>query len=177
MYYFMSDPQLGDDKIIEYCKRPFPNVDIMNKTIIDNINNRVKEDDTLFMNGDFCMKKSSKYPYAVDFDFYRKQINCKNIIFIEGNHDHNNGTKTIIESLVISFGGKTIFMTHNPKYAEENYRFNFCGHLHDKYKFQKLGKKSIIVNLSVEQWNYQPVDINEILGAYSAWLKSGKTNA
>ena len=42
MNYFMSDPQLGDDKIIEYCKRPFPNVEVMNKTIIDNINSRVK---------------------------------------------------------------------------------------------------------------------------------------
>jgi calcineurin-like phosphoesterase family protein len=175
----MSDPHFGHENIIKYCNRPFSNVKEMDETIINNINNRVAETDTLFVIGDFCMKRSSEASNAPQnaFDYYRNQIKCKNIIFLRGNHDKNNGTKTIIQSLIIEHGGIRIFFIHDPKYSEENYRFNFCGHVHDKYKFRKLGKKSIIVNLSVEQWNYQPVDINEVLGAYSTWLKSGKTNA
>jgi calcineurin-like phosphoesterase family protein len=121
--------------------------------------------------------KSSKYPYAKGYSYYRPLINCKNIIFIQGNHDSNNGTKTINESIVINHGGHRIYMTHNPKFAKDDFRFNFCGHLHgQKGTFQRLGKKSIIVDLSVENWEYQPVDINDINQAFSAWQKSGKSN-
>lgn len=176
MYFFWSDTHFGHYKIIEYCKRPFTTLEEMDTTLINNFNERVSEEDTVFFLGDFCMKKSSEAPEGKGFDYYRNQIKCKNIIFIQGNHDHNNGTKTIIQSLVIEHGGHKIFLTHNPKYAEESYRFNYCGHTHgNEGIFKKLGKKSIIVDLSVENWNYKPVNINEINQAFSEWLKHGKT--
>jgi calcineurin-like phosphoesterase family protein len=176
MYYFLSDTHFGDDKIIQLYNRPFKSVDDMNQSLIKNINARIDENDILYFLGDFCMKKSSKYPFGNEFSYYRNQIKCKNIIFVEGKtHDHNNGTKTNIESIVIEHGGCRIYMTHNPKFAKEEFKFNFTGHLHgQKGTFQKLGKKSIIVDLSVENWNYYPVDINEIIQAYSLWLKQGK---
>lgn len=149
----------------------------MDNTLIKNINERVDESDTLFFLGDFCMKKSSEASDSPQnaFDYYRNQIQCKNIIFIKGNHDNNNGTKTIIENMIIHFGGQKIFLTHDPKHVNASFKFNFTGHLHGKKgKFSKVGKNSIIVDLSVENWNYYPVSINEILQAYSNWLRSGK---
>lgn len=176
--YFASDFHLGHFNIIKYCERPFVTLEEMDSTIIRKINERVEETDWLIYLGDFCMKASSEASEAPKkaFDYYRSQINCKNIIFLRGNHDNNNSTKTPIESLVINHGGKRIYITHDPKYAKEDFEFNFCGHTHNKWHFKKLGKKSTVVNLSVENWDYYPVTISEIFQAYSKWLKSGRKN-
>ena len=175
--FFTSDFHLGHWNIVKYCNRPFKTLEEMDSTIIGKINERVDADDLLIYLGDFCMKSSSEASEAPKkaFEYYRNQINCKNIIFIKGNHDKNNSTKTPIESLVINHGGKRIYLTHDPKYAKDDFEFNFCGHSHGKNgTFIKLRKKSIIVDLSVENWNYYPVTISEIFQAYSNWLKLGK---
>jgi calcineurin-like phosphoesterase family protein len=176
MFYFISDTHFGHWRICQYCKRPFTSLEEMDNSLIRNINERVDENDVLFHFGDFCMTKSSEASEAPKkaFDYYRNQIKCKNIIFCKGNHDSNNTNKTIIESMVLDYGGSKIYCTHNPRFAKEEFKYNYCGHIHDKWQFKKLGKKSTIVNLSVEQWNYYPVTINEILQAHSIWLKSGK---
>lgn len=177
MIWFISDTHFGHWKICQYCKRPFTSLKEMDDTIIKNINERIQENDLLFHLGDFCMTKSSEASEAPKraFDYYREQIKCKNIIFVRGNHDKNNTNKTPIESLVIQHGGYRIFLTHDPKFAKESFRFNFCGHTHGKFgKFKKLGKRSYIVDLSVEVWNYMPVNINEINQAYSNWVQNKK---
>jgi calcineurin-like phosphoesterase family protein len=173
--WFCSDFHLGHWNIVKYCNRPFKSLEEMDSIIIKNFNDRVDENDVVFFLGDFCMKKSSEASEAPQnaFDYYRNQLKCKNIIFIKGNHDKNNSTKTIIESIVIEHGGSRIYMTHNPKFAKEDFKFNFCGHVHEKWQFQKIGHKSIICNLSVENWDYRPVTINEINQAYSEWCKRG----
>jgi calcineurin-like phosphoesterase family protein len=148
----------------------------MDKTIIQRWNERVDDGDIVFHLGDFCMLKSSEAPESRKdaFAYYRNQLKG-NIIFIRGNHDGNNKNKSIIESIVIEHGGHRIYMTHNPKFAKPEFRFNFCGHVHDKWQFQRIGNgKSIVINLSLEHWDYRPVDINDIMSAYSDWLKSGK---
>lgn len=176
MIFFCSDTHLGHFNIIDYCKRPFKTVQEMDSTIIRNWNERVKKEDTVFFLGDFCLKKSTEAPEGNTFDHYRSQLNG-NIIFIAGNHDKNNNTPAIIDEMVIRHGGQRIYLTHNPKYIKEDYKLNFCGHVHEKWQFKKIGRKSFAVNLSVEQWNYRPVSINEIFQAYSRWLKEEKKNA
>lgn len=173
--WFWSDPHMGHHRIITYCHRPFINLESMDKVLIDNCNARVKEDDLLIVLGDFCLTYSPKEaPDAPRhaFKHYRDQIKCKNIIFIEGNHDPKNNVKTPIQSMIIKHGGNKIFLTHNPKYAQDKFVFNFCGHLHGKHgKFMKLSYKSTIVDLSVENWNYSPVSYNEIWQSYTQWRK------
>jgi calcineurin-like phosphoesterase family protein len=179
MYYFSSDWHLFHDNIIRYCHRPFETVVGMNNIIFDNTNEVVDANDTLFFIGDFFMSKSNEAPNSLSkkegFDYCRNKINCKNMIFIKGNHDgKRNGTDTIILNTTIELGGKKIFMCHDPQYAKEDYYFNFCGHVHEKYKFKKLGDKSTIVNLSVEVWDYKPVDYTRIFQDYSHWIRGGR---
>jgi len=175
--WFCSDFHFGHENIIKYCKRPFKSLEEMDNLIIANFNKRVKEDDLVIFLGDFCFRyapSESKTAPRKAFKYYRDKLNCKNIIPICGNHDVRNGVKSPIQSMVIKHGGKRIHITHNPKFAKEEFAFNFCGHTHNKFgQFNKLGKKSVIVDLSVEGWDYQPVTINEIFGAHSKWLKSG----
>lgn len=174
--YFCSDTHFSHTNIIKYCKRPFSNVKEMDHTLVTNWNKKVKKDDLVFFLGDFAMKHSSEAPEGMGFEYFRNKVNG-NIIFLMGNHDHNNGNRTSIESIVIKHGGKRIYLTHNPKFAKKEFIWNFCGHTHGKYgTFQKLSNKSYIIDLSVECWNYSPVDINEIDKNFSYWLKNEKNN-
>lgn len=65
-------------------------VERMNDEFIDNINNMVGQDDTLYHLGDFCF--APKHHYYNAAKRYRDSINCNNITFIYGNHDHRSLT-------------------------------------------------------------------------------------
>ena len=62
--------------------RDFDSIESMNDTILDSINKYVKENDVLFILGDFHLGPNS------ELESLRNKINCKNIHFIFGNHDH-----------------------------------------------------------------------------------------
>ena len=177
--YHFSDPHFGHENLLDYVESPFKTIKEKDTTIINNFNSKVDVEDLCICYGDFCFGKSSEAPNSQRkaFEYYRNQLNCKNIIFIRGSHDKNNGVKTPIRSLIITLGGKWIYCVHNPKEAKSEYFFNFCGHWHGKYgKFIRLSEKSIIVDLSVENWNYSPVEYTEIWREYSKWIKNEKTN-
>jgi calcineurin-like phosphoesterase family protein len=175
-YFFISDTHFGHANIIRYTLRPFSSVQEMDKVLIENWNKRVKKDDTVFFLGDFLFMKSSEAPEGKKFEYFRSQLNG-NIIFIRGNHDKNNQCKTIIQSLTIHYGGHDIFLTHNPQFARQDKEFNFVGHVHEKWKFKEIAHGAFAINLSVEQWDYKPVNINEIMSAFYHWKKHERKSA
>lgn len=63
--------------------RQFESLEMMNKTLIHTINEVIGEDDILFHLGDWSFGGIDKI-----WEF-RKQIKCKNIHLINGNHDHH----------------------------------------------------------------------------------------
>lgn len=85
--WFTADFHFGHVNIIRYCNRPFETVTEMDAAILDRLNSSAAEGDILYFLGDFC-RGSGKEALA-----YRKQIRCKNIFFVEGNHD--GGTRKI----------------------------------------------------------------------------------
>jgi calcineurin-like phosphoesterase family protein len=144
--------------------------------LIKHFNERIKPEDTLFFLGDFCFSHSSEASEAPKkaFDYYREQINCKNIIFIKGNHDANNQVKSIIQHIVIYYGGQLIKLTHDPKHAELKYKLNLCGHVHEKWSFgtiikEPIGIVSYICNVGVDVNNFYPVTYGEIISNLSKW--------
>ncbi len=194
--YFTSDPHFGHGNIIRYCHRPMlrpgdldekgqwisPEIGRirtaeMDSLIITRWNERVKPGDRVICAGDFCFKKSSEAPDATGagvFNYYRSQLNG-DIVFIEGNHDSNNAVKTIIQSLVIKYGGRFIKITHRPEHAEGKYEFNFCGHIHTDWKFKQQvmeeGHITTLINVGVDMWDFRPVSYEEIMSAYHKWHK------
>lgn len=169
--WFISDTHFGHDKIINYFKRPFQSIEEMNSILITNWNKVVKPDDTVFHLGDFSFDKSShESPTGQKANIYKQQLNG-NIILLKSRHDENNHCKTVINSIVIFHGGKHIFITHNPKNANLRYEFNFTGHSHGVSGTFNKKENSIIVDLSVENWNYTPVSIQDILVRYEEWKK------
>ena len=179
-YWWTSDYHLGHDNIRKYCCRPFKSLKQMNETIIKNHNERVKPEDVVFMIGDFCFKNSSGGKKGegtlITAKEYEKKLNGK-IIFIKGNHDRNNSCKTIIERIVVKYGGKRINLVHKPEHVDLNYEINFVGHIHQLWKFKRI-KKAIgytdLINVGVDVWNFRPVSFEEINKEYCRWRRTLK---
>jgi calcineurin-like phosphoesterase family protein len=105
-HFITADLHFGHGNILKYCHRiqwmtpeeiqmlddglnfkvSRQSVEAMNSGLISEINRLVGPEDVLWFLGDFCFA-SEKY-YLNDAWNYRKQINCQNIHFFWGNHDH-----------------------------------------------------------------------------------------
>ena len=81
MKYYISDIHFGHYNIIRMDGRPFENTEEMDKTIIKNWNNRVTDEDEVYIVGDVGFKGNPPQDYL-------KQLNGKKILII-GNHDLN----------------------------------------------------------------------------------------
>lgn len=191
--WFTSDLHLNHANIIRYCNRPFikpgdltergqwvsreisrERCNKMNEVIISNWNARVKPNDTVFHIGDFCFNKSTEGADVTTKSYdLEKKLNGK-IIFLYGNHDRNNGCKSLITHCVIKLGGKYLYMTHNPKFYNNDYEINLVGHVHDMWIAKKVGANSVAINVGVDAWSFKPIEINEILKVYNYWINNNK---
>jgi calcineurin-like phosphoesterase family protein len=148
----------------------------MNETILRNLNFRVKYGDVVYHLGDFCFK-GGKQGGRTRAQYWEDQINGK-VIHIFGNHDRNNGTKTILTSGVLEFGNKIFWVQHRP--IEELYEIpNYidcilCGHVHEKWKSQWIKDTVPIINVGVDVWKFQPIRLDELLVYYDKVLKEKK---
>lgn len=161
--FFTSDMHLGHKKIVEYCKRPFKNVDHMNDILVKNWNERVKDGDIVYHLGDFCFgRKESK---AQSWEY---RLNGS-ILHFHGNHDvGSNGAKGCLVKGVMKHGGMDIYTQHEPLKAKPSrfYDLILCGHAHEKWKIKFVdycGKQIPMVNVGVDVWNFRPVKIDEIM--------------
>lgn len=174
--FVTSDMHLGHDNIIKYCGRPFKSGDHMNESLIRNWNERIKIEDTIFHLGDFCFKGGSEGGLT-RAQMWENQLNGK-IIHILGNHDKNNNVKSIVTHALCEFANTTFLMTHIPPTMKQEVP-EFCdfvlsGHVHEKWKYQYNPKGEItvpIINVGVDQWNFRPVKIHEIIIFYNQIMK------
>lgn len=79
--FFTSDLHLGHARICELADRPFSDLDHMNTTLIDNWNERVTPEDTVYVLGDVVMGQREMTLPLLDRLMGRK-------ILVMGNHDY-----------------------------------------------------------------------------------------
>jgi len=170
MIYYTSDLHLGHKNIIEYEDRPFKDIYEMNSNLIFNWNNIVKPKDEVYILGDLAFVGSN---YSLEDLMYNiKQLNGK-IHLIRGNHDTWVDKKSfnprLFESIdyykEIKDNGRDIVLCHYPieDWNGMNYgSIHLHGHLHSNptelYRENRF-------NIGVDNWNYKPVSLKEVLGA------------
>jgi len=154
-YYITSDTHIQHENIIKYCDRPFRDIKEMNNTIIYNWNKVVKQEDTVIFCGDFGFFKRGPH----NLQHYLDKLNG-NIIPIKGNHDNKElGLYSPIEGMVLKINGVDVWVSHRPEFK---YKFNFCGHVHDKWLMRKKDNKHVL-NVGVDMWNFTPIRLDYAL--------------
>lgn len=157
MFFMIADPHFGDENIRKYENRPFSDVKEMNKVLIENWNNVVKEEDRVFVLGDFSV---SGYEREV-----LEQLNG-NIFLIKGNHDgktnqeyRDMGFAEVYDYPIILDG--FWILSHEPLYVNENMPYaNIFGHVHGSPLYRDYSSQHYCVSL--ERTNYTPLSFDEI---------------
>ena len=136
-------------------------VALMDKTIIDNTNSDVKENDTLYILGDFAFVKTHEQAKA-----YRDRINCKNVILIWGNHDNRELLKGLFQGyydlLDINVKGQKITLTHYAMWTwdcSHRSSWNLFGHSHNM--IHSLSG-TFSCDVGVDAWDYHPVSFEQL---------------
>lgn len=176
-YWFTADFHEGHANIIKYCNRPFNNIEEMHRKLVKNFNERVKEYDTVFHDGDFNFYNTAGGKVGEGIkrkpEEYLKDFNGR-WIFIKGNHDRNNKLNTLIESIIIKYGRQKINIVHNPIHISHKITINLTGHVHDLWKFKQIKTKKrtiYCINIGIDVWGYKPVSLEEIFREFNKWKR------
>ena len=156
--FFISDTHFNHANIIKYCNRPFKTVDEMNSKLISNWNSVVSDNDIVYFLGDFAFGDKEAFSrFAAPLKGHKH--------FIIGNHDRiskkiilDAGFESVNSQLILKYEEYNFFLTHYPREVEKG-EICIYGHVHDKK--EELSCRSFCV--CVEQINYTPIEINELI--------------
>lgn len=188
--FFTSDLHFNHKNIINYSNRPYKDVEEMNISLINNINNKLdKVNNPILINcGDVVFSNVSKY------DELMSMIHANKIYNIIGNHDlknvlqrrkilpYNENEKVYwsTELIVIIYGKdkkkETVFTVSHYPHCNGQFMgaFNIHGHLHtpdiitDTNSYEnrimlKLRDAGLNYDVGVDGNNYKPVSLVDIL--------------
>ena len=159
--WITADTHFDHEGIIAACNRPFNSTRHMNKEIIKNFHTTIKDNDSLYIVGDLCLKGSEYIPY------YRKLLNQipgnKHLIF--GDHDVltwqqylDVGFISCHSSAKIVVDGISYILNHDPAPSCIDRDIIWvCGHVHDLFKICKN-----VFNAGVDVNEFMPINIIEI---------------
>lgn len=193
MNYYISDTHFGHENSIKYDAREggrkFLSVKERDKLIIDNINKVVTPQDNLYFLGDISWYSPQETAELL------KQINCKNLFAIKGNHDRilkDGRIKKMFQGIYdikqIEDDGKKLILCHFPIMMYQGQHRGFIhlyAHLHnskeenDYQEFLRELDNRIKVrdgdrykplqayNVGCMLWDYKPVTLKEIISKNS----------
>lgn len=156
--WFISDTHFSHRNVIKYTNRPFETVEEMDRCLIQNWNESIDAEDQVFFLGDFGMG-DVEHLHAIGSQLKGHKI-C-----IRGNHDRNAswmmrvGFHIVLESAFLKIGQHTVELIHIPSTPPPSH-FQLHGHVHEKRPNKIVTNQ---LNLSVEVWDYKPVEENTIL--------------
>ncbi len=139
--WYMADPHFGHDKIREHvaARAGFSSVEDMDMTIIGRVNERLRDDDLLFVLGDFALSSDPEY-LAHCFHAMRGRK-----ILLIGNHDTDKKGRLLpalealswdvppVHAMETKDGGKRLWLSHYAHRVWPASRYggyHFYGHSH-----------------------------------------------
>jgi len=175
MIYYISDIHFDDQKIFDKCSRPFKDLEEYKTEIIKRWNNKVKQEDVVYVLGDIAEDNT---PEALET--FKLLNGTKH--FIIGNHDLNlletikdSGIFASIDfmSLIIDQERK-VCICHYPVMDWMEFNRNgihVYGHIHNKTPkngkayadIKEYFKDKPAYNCGVDVTNYEPVTLYEMI--------------
>jgi calcineurin-like phosphoesterase family protein len=157
--WFTSDTHFGHANIIEYCGRPFADVDEMNRVMVERWNARVRPGDRVYHLGDFAFgpfENIGKFLALLNGD----------IVLVRGNHDRSEkrmreaGFASVTSASVVWVNGSALFLSHKPvaDLPAETTDFHLHGHVHEKY-----ARRGNQINVGVDVRGFAPATLDELL--------------
>lgn len=164
--WVVSDTHFCHRNIIDYCNRPFADENEMDEVLVSNWNKVVKDGDIVYHLGDVYMGG----PHKDRINSILHNLNGRKRLIL-GNHD--NGKDQILQKYFQKIAVWRMFpefgllLTHVPVHESALDRrerpdlvynlVNVHGHIHEKKSPSPLHR-----NVSVEQINYTPINIEEL---------------
>ena len=157
-----SDLHLRHANIIKYCKRPFADVEEMNRALIDAWRREVGRRDTILNGGDIALAGRLK-------GTWRKQVSespgCK--VLVAGNHDFDRRRRLLDAPAHAATAGLCVIdtdppmvLTHLPMGELPGPDWvNLYGHVHNNEPL----KDTAHVNVCVEHTGYRPLLLNDLV--------------
>jgi len=161
--HFISDTHFYHANIVEFCKRPFADVEAMNDALVSNIRNHTDERSVVLWLGDvfFC-------------DVDRAQAIMRELpgrhVLVRGNHDGTAsrmarcGFSAVVDQLTFQLNDQTIVASHFPTTQRPQDAVLMHGHTHSTERLSPCGKR---LHVGVDAWDYRPASIDEILALLS----------
>jgi len=165
--FFTSDLHLYHNKILELEDRPFNSMEEMNEALIQNWNNKITNNDDIYILGDFSFGNKNETIGILN------RLNGQKYL-IKGNHDKIIKNEEIASKFVWVKDyyeikkkqvGHRIILFHYPINSWNNKHYgslHFYGHVHSCKHRDGLGEKNSY-NVGVDVNNYEPVSLEEIL--------------
>ena len=163
--FITSDTHFGHRAIIKYSNRPFVEYKAMDKALLDNINRLVQPNDTLYHLGDWSLG------YNHSPEDYRRQINCRNITLILGNHDKKilrardrylRSFYEITPLKEIKAGDQSITLCHFAMRVWDKSHhgaWHLYGHSHGSLPDDP---NSLSCDVGVDCWDYCPISLDQV---------------
>lgn len=176
-----SDLHLNHANIISFTERPFDSVEEMNKALLDNFNNVLGVDDTLYILGDVAMGRDKSQTAAS----FLRQLKCKDVHLIQGNHDPKEhqymldaGFKSVSDYLEIPVSSKVgAVLSHYPMLSWNGScrgHLMLHGHIHSQgSSYNETNRENAIrrYDVGVDANDFCPVSLDEIV----AFFQHGNT--
>lgn len=198
--WFTSDEHYGHTNIIDFCKRPFRDVQEMNDMLVGLHNRLVRPGDEVIHVGDFALGPEANVPAIL------KRLNGKHRL-VAGNHDRCWGQKraglaaerryllygfeSVHFDLHLTLGKRHLHVQHFPLYdptmprigdkyvglrpTESDLRgavAHVHGHVH--HAWRTFGR---CLNVGVDVWDYEPVSEAAVLEQVESIVAAHATKA
>ena len=168
MIYFTSDLHLGHPAIIPMQNRPFQDVDDMNRTIINNFNSMVRNNDTVYILGDISHRLKVEKANDLIAELKGRKI------LIVGNHDKKYDERLfegIYDFKTVSLYEKYFALMHYPmlswpKSFQGSYQLH--GHIHARNDYNIQNKMDGIrrYDVGVDANDFHPVSVEQIINFF-----------
>lgn len=164
-----SDLHLNHANIIKYCDRPYSDVKEMNENILTKFNEKVSDEDTVYLLGDLVLGDNK------EFKKWFSALKGKKI-WIRGNHDTDARVKMgapfcekVVYADCLKIGKeKSVYFSHYPTLMgngdleQRHFPINCHGHIHstDPWVLWNQGR---CYDCGVDGNNFEPVNLEKLV--------------